>query len=588
MESERAPADQVNARDTAAHAKHLVRRYCLKAFRGLMIAGCFMGLTELALRAGGCAPKEPDESPLLIQHLDFSPVHRLQQSDMLAFMPMGRANPAARWTTTVPATPAGLRVITLGGSATYGLPYTPFASFSGRLERSLVEGGAGIPVEVINMGMCSLGSMGVVTLAERALEAAQPNLIIVYSGNNEFLDRAAMAQLVEQMGPTLALLEHPLGRLHSYRALRSLLRPEVVRTAPTVGTPTINEALEGALGEKEHRFVRWRYQANLERVVASAKSKGVPILLVTVPSNVRDGCLDCAKEEISATAEEYISRLRRHAGERGDAQAVARDGLEHLEDEADLVAVGNALLEVGDEDGARAILERAELVTAHPFRGNHQLRDTVRQVGARLNVPVCDAARAFELASPAGIPGRTLFRDECHPNAKGHGLIAKQILACILREQLLPLGPRMDLVAAKASATHPTKRDDQGCVWRLDYSLAESRTNTSSLHPSASPCTVAEAGHQDFMAGAPEMAKARYEQALKMGAPEGWMHWNIALVARYAGSPESARDHLAAAQRYLENEPVVQNMVAVSELNSNPIDRTEVGETKAPSVQEPR
>ena len=82
----------------------------------------------------------------------------------------------------------GLRICVFGGSATAGLGLAPSATFARYLERMLRRAEPGRPIDVVNLGMVALPSSGVLHLVRDALETLEPDLVVVYSGNNEFLE----------------------------------------------------------------------------------------------------------------------------------------------------------------------------------------------------------------------------------------------------------------------------------------------------------------------------------------------------------------------------------------------------------------
>ena len=86
--------------------------------------------------------------------------------------------------------PGTRRVFCLGGSTTYGRPYDDTTSFSAWLRELLPSATAETRWEVINAGGISYASYRVAALMEE-LTPYQPDLFVVYTGHNEFLEERA-------------------------------------------------------------------------------------------------------------------------------------------------------------------------------------------------------------------------------------------------------------------------------------------------------------------------------------------------------------------------------------------------------------
>lgn len=135
------------------------------------------------------------------------------------------------------------RIFTLGGSTTYGRPYADPTSFSGWTRALLNAGGsAGRRYEVINAGGISYASYRVRIIAEELLNYS-PDLFIIYTGHNEFLEARTYEKLQDQPSlvfkarkllagmKTYQILKRTLGATASdelnISRKRSILAPEV-------------------------------------------------------------------------------------------------------------------------------------------------------------------------------------------------------------------------------------------------------------------------------------------------------------------------------------------------------------------------
>jgi hypothetical protein len=82
----------------------------------------------------------------------------------------------------------------MGGSTTYGHPYEDPTSFCGWLRELLNAAAPDHRWEVVNAGGISYASYRVALLMEE-LAGYQPDLFIIYSGHNEFLERRSYPQI---------------------------------------------------------------------------------------------------------------------------------------------------------------------------------------------------------------------------------------------------------------------------------------------------------------------------------------------------------------------------------------------------------
>ncbi len=538
------------------------RRRVLALLLGLGLALLLLAALELGIRGLGLAPQQEFGSPLAFQDPGLEPVAPGPTPDSLLFMSQeGRTDP--RRSVVSAAEVSGLRVLTFGGSATYGRSFNPLVSFSGWLQQALVAAADPTPVEVINMGVCGWSSTQVRGLMEHSIQQARPDLIVIYSGNNEMLDRAALRMLSPMYSARVEYLRRPLARLHLYQLLRDLLarvRPPEPMPGPAL---PIEEGLDAPMNDVDREVAAWIYQSNLEEMVALADRHDVPVLLATVVTNQRDYCHGSPERDLSAGDRAQLEALRAFA-DRGD-----RDGLlaalaalpaETLQDQVGQFQIGTLLLRVEAPTEARPYFERAELRSNPPLRCNTLLREAMRDAAETSGAPLCDTERALAAVAEWGIPGRDLLYDNCHPNARGHRLLARELAGCIVDHELLELPG--DSVVQRERALAAVVPHDEGCSWRLDR--WDSFIGGTDGHPSlvGGACQLADQGHQAFTRGDLAGARAAYSLALERGAPEGPMALALGLTAIYEGDVAAARLELERAARLLPDDRHVASLLA--------------------------
>jgi len=335
----------------------------------------------------------------------------------------------------------GKRLFCLGGSTTYGRPYSDETSFCGWLREMLRAAEPDVSWEVVNAGGISYASYRVASLIQE-LSAHEPDYFVVYAGHNEFLEERTYGELRDR-NPALQRVESVLRRTRIDAALRG-----VVARARAAGRDTlsgeVSTILDQSVGPAAYhrddalrRQVLAHYRFNLERMVGLARAAGAEVLLVAPASNL----LDCApfksesSDGLSASDRERFAAamtLGRAALEGHDAAAALdafRAAVELDPRHADAhYGLGRSLVQLGDAKTAEASLLRARDEDVCPLRALSAMRDIVLEVASELEVPLFDFEESIRAAQrAAGEPiaaGADWFLDHVHPTIEGHRHLA--------------------------------------------------------------------------------------------------------------------------------------------------------------------
>ena len=384
----------------------------LRQSLGRLLLGCVVGAAVLAGVEGAARVVWGAPAPLP-QVIQVSVARLLPDGDTL------RLTHAADRRQDVVVPPKGdrPRVVTLGGSSVrHAWGADPRVNFPTWLAEELPE------VDVVN-----LGSPGQTTLGLRAnlpaLAAAEPDLIVVYAGHNDFSQPVFQGQI----GAT-RLWTLPLFRLASQSWIYATLR------RPTVGLlPPAPDQRRGLLVTNDSRGRDWqdatlaRFARNLEAMVAEAPA---PVLLTTQLRNFEfppTGLLTPRSNEACRRLAPTLPLRRMQQPAQLAAQLDQACGPDTA-----LAAWyrAHAARAAGDVDTA---LERfAESLAADPLplRAPPQADEAVRAVAARTGAPLVDLARIL-----GPLPDGRLFDDTLHPSPSGAAAIARA-LAPEVRERL--------------------------------------------------------------------------------------------------------------------------------------------------------
>ena len=350
--------------------------------------------------------------------------------------------------------PGSFRIFTLGGSTTYGRPFEDGTSFSGWLRAYLASLAPARPWEVINAGGISYGSYRVAKLMEELVNY-EPDLFIIYSGNNEFLERRTYHDLIEEP-EALTQTRLLLQRTRIWSAARKIA--DWARSGARARyelTGEVEELLDSSAGldyyQRDQTFQRQvldHYRFNLQRMILLARSQGARVLLVTVPVNEQDFSPFKSQHRDGMTPpeqERHAQLLARAAAEQGQgraglarelaAEAVALDPL-HAQGH---YLLGRALLAEGETERAAASFERAIAEDVCPLRALPQINESVAEAARRNGVPLVDFRRLLkrEMSRRRGHPilGEEFFLDHVHPTVEANGLLARELV-----EQMAAMG----------------------------------------------------------------------------------------------------------------------------------------------------
>jgi tetratricopeptide (TPR) repeat protein len=355
--------------------------------------------------------------------------------------------------------PNGFRIFCMGGSTTYGHPYDYTTAFGNWLEAYLRRCDTGRDWQVINAGGVSYASYRVTKLMEE-LARYQPDLFVIYSGHNEFLEERTYREIIETPA-WVRDLDAMLCRSRVYSALKTAYAP--IRSGSAARyemTAEVDEILGKTVGPTSYerddvlrRAIVAHYRGNLERMIEIARAAGSEIVFVTPANNLKDAApfksehREGLRAEELARWEELVTGAR-HLSELGDtAQALG------LIDEAlvldDRYAAlhflrGRALYSLGRTVEAKAAFSRALDEDICPLRILTPMQQIVRDVAGERNVPLIEFDRMIENECErdgSGIPGEERFLDHVHPTIEGHRILALAILQRMIDRGAARPGP---------------------------------------------------------------------------------------------------------------------------------------------------
>ena len=337
--------------------------------------------------------------------------------------------------------PGTFRVFCLGGSTVQGRPYSVETSFTTWLQLNLHAADDAIDWEVINCGGISYASYRLVPIMREVL-TYEPDLFIVYTGHNEFLEDRTYARLKETPR-WLLRLHHRLLWLRSYNLADDYLARRRNRSVSRTVLPAeVQAKLDYDDGlESYHRDEVWRagtiehFRRNLETMVRMCRETEVPIILVNPVSNLKDSPPFKSEfaADLSTTDRERIVQLWAQAGrvDSSDAQAKARLLQEAAAIDSShaglLYLLGDCYDRMGRTTEARKWFVLAKEADICPLRILKPMHDAIAEVAAPNRVPLVDAMAIIAQCTDDGIAGDEWLLDHVHPTIAGHQLIAESL-----------------------------------------------------------------------------------------------------------------------------------------------------------------
>ncbi|MCB9479291.1 MAG: hypothetical protein H6683_06380 [Deltaproteobacteria bacterium] len=343
--------------------------------------------------------------------------------------------------------PNEFRIVLTGGSFAQGDPYLNhdfsegfFGSIATWMQAELSMRYPEARIRVINAAAAAQTSGRVAAIVEQT-RVLDPDLYVVLTGNNEG-------------NPPASTLQAALHEWVAYRALKKGLRPDLSPEQRGYFQPD-QEAV---------RQIVANYQRNIGSIVATAREAGVPLVLGTLPINLKYVPTDAEALRHAVTTLPMVGKGVVRAMD--DCRAGRTDGgIAALADERDSPWALRALAEcyelAGDFDAARSFykifVEQVPLIRMRP-----SLNDWLREaLPTWPGVALADLEKEAEDASPSGIPDPGLFLDVCHMLWRGYYLMARPILRAIVDARWIPGTPRpaptMDEVL---DAAYPSRRFD--------------------------------------------------------------------------------------------------------------------------------
>ncbi|MBN1997811.1 tetratricopeptide repeat protein, partial [candidate division KSB1 bacterium] len=346
------------------------------------------------------------------------------------------------------------RIFCLGASTTQGFPYEVNAAFPAVLQNILSTLFPDRKVNVINCGITGLSSHSVLDLGREILKKYEPDLLIVYSGQNEFygvFGQASRLSLFKSRRLTKLFLT-----LQKFRTTQ-LLRNVASRVrAPRVPQTSLENAetlmglmakdIEIRLDSPIFHQAANNFRKNITDLVKLADRENTPIMICSLVDNQRDFAPfaslhsenfskqdSIAWQSFIRQADELFSAGEFEAAIEGYQKALALDSSYA----ATHYQIAHCYGKIGNDGAAQKHYRSAKDHDVVRFRAPFLFNKYLQNITRDYNVPFVDVYKEFAQTSRAGVIGNNLILEHVHPNQQGYFLIAKSIAQCMYQHKFV-------------------------------------------------------------------------------------------------------------------------------------------------------
>lgn len=317
------------------------------------------------------------------------------------------------------------RIFVLGGSAAQGVPLRPFG-FSRQLETMLVQSYPGEDFEVVNVASTAINSHAVRLIAKACVER-EPDLFLVYMGNNEVVGPFGPGSVLTGQVPPLGLIRASIwARGTRLGQLGARLRVSLAGDPQPREWTGMQLFAERSLPADDPRLetVYAHFEANLQDILTVAQGAGVPVVLSTVAVNL-DGCPPFGSAHGAGVTSAEEVAFDAALGQEKAAEAVRLSPM-HAEARYRYAVV---LQDGGDPEAAEHFALARDLDTLR-FRADSRINALVRELGG-------GATRLVDAAKEMGGRGAYFF-EHVHFTFQGNYQLARTCFPAVAEALGLP------------------------------------------------------------------------------------------------------------------------------------------------------
>jgi|GEM_PF-2949731 len=329
----------------------------------------------------------------------------------------------------------GYRVFVLGGSTSAGYPWEYNFSFSNILKEHLIVYKPENFVEMINLSMPALNSYAVLDIF-RQLPAHKPDLVIIYTGHNEFYGGMGAGTggtsvflkrsfLFLRNFRLFQLYEKGIEKLRSVRSEKRLSQGSERHGERAEDNQTLMHRLSAnnfiSPESSVRKAVQRQYRKNLRRLFRIAKDNQIELLVMSPVSNIMNypPFQSYENTENGLSSRKYRKALNFYQNSKNDSALVLLSQIlqSNPDHSGSHYLTGRILYESGKHSEAEIYFKTARNLDILPFRMPDDLGEILLSESKKFNVPVFDTERNLGLNLYEDYT--EMFCDHLHFSIKG-------------------------------------------------------------------------------------------------------------------------------------------------------------------------
>ncbi|MCU0407265.1 MAG: GDSL-type esterase/lipase family protein [Ignavibacteriaceae bacterium] len=287
-------------------------------------------------------------------------------------------------------------------------------------------------IEVVNLGITATNSYTIRDLIPEVLEQ-KPDLILIYAGHNEYYGAFGVGS-TENIGNSREFVNFLIW-LNKFKSLELLRNGISSLISIFSSNPELESQRGGTLmarivkeqlipfNSESYNVGLEQFEGNFEDILQMTKDAGVPVMIGTLVSNLRD-------------RKPFIS-VGHNSNEFADSVYLkALHQLKH-----------------GNSYSADSLFRKSKDLDALRFRAPEKINETIKRLAEKFNCGFVDVDSAFNANSPDGVVGNNLIVDHLHPSLSGYLLMGKIYFDVMERNRFLPDDKKLQITDNRQDST---------------------------------------------------------------------------------------------------------------------------------------
>lgn len=328
------------------------------------------------------------------------------------------------------------RIYVIGESTSQGFPYSKLEAFPYQLQQMLNSVVKHKRVEVLNFSIAAINSYVGNKMAKEICKYP-PDLMICYYGNNEFIGIGGATSSEHFLfRASMLVSQTKIGQ-----GLKGLISNE--KPSKDEGNITLFEQMAEKEQIKYKSDVYFKtielFERNYQHIIKTCQSRGVPVLLLGMVTNLRD-LPPLKSEDILAVQAKAIQDLPDHETD----EAVKQELLEIAGENARFhFLLGKKMLSREEYKWAELFFHKAVDYDLLRFRATSDIQQSILNTAKKNRCEYVNLQEVFNANDATGIAGNTLLCEHVHPLIQGHRLIADTLAKFIYHRYLYPGGQEL-------------------------------------------------------------------------------------------------------------------------------------------------